>query len=65
MASPNEVANAIVLANACQLVVEVVREIAGNEISNHFQGSPVTTETVTGLALAAINKEIGAKNHAK
>lgn len=65
MASVQEVNNAIVLANACRLVTEVIKEIAGNDISNHLQGTPVSRETISGLTLAAINKELGGNNHAQ
>lgn len=59
MASVHEVSNSVVLANACQLVTEVIKSIAGNDISNHLQGTPVSQETISGLTLAAINKELG------
>lgn len=65
MASVHEVNNAIVLANACRLVTEVIKTVAGNDISNHLQGNPVTQETISGLTLAAINKELGGKGHAQ
>lgn len=65
MASVNEVSNSIVLANACQLVSEVIRSIAGNDISNHLQGEPISQETVSGMVMAAINKELGGCNRAQ
>lgn len=64
MASIQEVTNVITLANACALVSEVIMEIAGNEISSHIQGSPVTRDTINGLALASINKELGGNRNA-
>lgn len=63
MASVHEVSNLITLTNACALVSQVILEVAGNDISTHLQGSPVTCDTINGLALATINKELGGARH--
>ena len=50
--------SAIVLGNAAQLVVDVVKEIAGNDISNTLNGSPVTTNTLRTLAQARFKNQL-------
>lgn len=60
MSTLNTAASVIALANAAHLTTELVARIAGNEISNHLQGSPVTRDTLHALSLAAIQRSLEA-----
>lgn len=44
--------SAVVLGNAAQLVVAIVKNIAGNDISDTLNGSRVTANTLRTLAQA-------------
>ena len=43
--------SSLVLANAAEIISGVVREIAGNDISNSLNGSRITSEIVQTLAI--------------
>jgi len=58
MSKMNEIATAVTLANGCDLVAEVIQEIAGNEISTHLNGSAITRDTINGLSMATFNQEL-------
>ena len=64
MATQTELDNIAVLTNASHLVAEIVLSIAGNDISNHLNGSQIDSEAVTGIAMATFNKELGGVNNA-
>lgn len=51
--------SAIVLANASEIVAGVIKEIAGNDISNSLGGSKLTSEVIQTLTLQAIDKSLG------
>lgn len=50
--------NATVLANAGELVAGVIKQIAGNDISNSLNGSKITSDVIQGLAYQRITKTI-------
>lgn len=50
--------NAIVLANAVEVITRVIKNIAGNDISNSLNGSTITNEIITSLAMQRINSQI-------
>lgn len=54
--------NSLVLANASELVTNVIRRIAGNDISNSLNGSTATAEVVQTLAAQSIGKALLEKN---
>lgn len=58
MANEAEIANVAILGNACNLVSEIILAVAGNEISNHLNGKEIDKQTVNGIALAAMNRQI-------
>lgn len=64
MAKQEEITNVAVLANASHLVSEIILKVAGDDISNHLNGSPINNEVVTGIAMATFNKELGGVDHA-
>jgi len=47
---------ALVLANAGEVVAGVIKEIAGNDISNSINGSKITSELIHSMAFHCINK---------
>lgn len=47
---------AVTVANVIELVSAVVHEVAGNEISNQLNNSPLTREAVGQLVMARINQ---------
>jgi hypothetical protein len=50
--------SAVVLGNAAQLVVAIVKEIAGNNISDTLNGSRVTANTLRTLAQARFKNQL-------
>ena len=44
------------LANANELASRIIRQIAGNDISNTIQGQPATMEVLTNIALSRIQR---------
>lgn len=64
MALESEIQNVTVLGNACHLVNEIVLAVAGNDVSNHLNGKVIDSETVTGIAMATFNKELGGVDNA-
>ncbi len=50
--------NLLVLANGAELVTNVIRRIAGNDISNSLNGSTATAEVVQSLAVQSIGKAL-------
>lgn len=53
--------SALVLANASTLVSAVVKEIAGNDVSNSINGSKATTAIIETLALQRMAKRLNGK----
>jgi hypothetical protein len=52
------VASATVLANAGELAVGVIKQIAGNDISNSINGSKINSEIIQMLVYQRINKKL-------
>lgn len=52
---------AAVLANAGELISGIIREVAGNDISNSINGSRVTSEMIQTLGHQRIMKQLQAK----
>lgn len=48
----------ITLANSIELVAKVVREMAGNDISNSLNGENATSEVLYGLSVQRIKKNL-------
>lgn len=48
----------LVLGNAFELLIGVVSEVAGNDISSSLNGSPVTQSVVVGIAQPIFQKAI-------
>lgn len=59
-----QIINATVLANAGELVAGVIKQIAGNDISNSLNGSKITSDVIQGLAYQRITKTIQQQNKA-
>lgn len=59
MTTPTEVDNLVMLANASHLVSEILLSIQPGNLTEQYNGNPVTSDTISGIALAAINQEIG------
>lgn len=51
---------AIVLANAGELVIDIISEVAGNDISNSLNGSKVTADVIGQLVNQRILSNIEA-----
>lgn len=51
------------LANATELVVEVVKNVAGNDVANTLNGSPITSDTLRTLIASRIKRNL--ENRAK
>ena len=49
-----------VLANANEILVGVIMEIAGNDIANTINGSSVTRASIIGLAQPVFKRELEA-----
>lgn len=49
---------ALTLANAATIVTGIIREIAGNDISNSLNGSKITNDVITNLAIQRIAKTL-------
>lgn len=56
----HRVRTAVTVGNLIDLVFAVVHEIAGNDISNQLNGTPLTREGVGQLVLAEINSNFKA-----
>lgn len=54
----------ITLANAAELVSKVVREMAGNDISNSLNGANATSEILYALSLQRIVKNLKSRQKA-
>lgn len=61
MNEANQINTALVLANAGELVSSVIRQIAGNDISNSLNGSKVTNEIICSLTYRRIYSNLIAK----
>lgn len=59
------ISNMNVLANAARLVGEIVVGVAGDNISNQIDGKPINRATVTGMAMATLNRELCAEGASK
>lgn len=55
-----QVQTAAVLANAGELMTGVIKQIAGNSISNTIGGSRITTEVIQALIYQRIMKQVTA-----
>ena len=51
----------LVLANAGILTAKILARIAGNDISNAVNGSPLTRELIQNLTYRAIDKVVSAR----
>jgi len=51
----------ITLGNAGEIIVHVIKSIAGNDISNSINGSKITSETLQTLTMARIRQALDAK----
>lgn len=51
----------ITLGNASEIIVHVIKSIAGNDISNSINGSKITSETLQTLTMARIRQALDAK----
>jgi predicted transcriptional regulator YheO len=51
----------VTLGNASEIVVHVIKAIAGNDIANSINGSRITRETLQTLAMARIRQALEAK----
>ena len=52
--------SALTLSNAGEIISGVVREIAGNDISNTINGSKISNEIIVSLAFQRIQKDLEA-----
>ncbi len=43
--------SSVVLANALEVISAVVKNIAGNDVSNSLNGSKITTDIIQSIAL--------------
>lgn len=50
-------ASAITVGNAAELVANVITEIAGNDISNTVNNSPVTRDMVRSLVIVRLQRK--------
>ncbi len=64
MSQANTADNVAVVANATQLGVDIIMKVAGNDVSNYIKGSPITQETLAGLAAATFNQQLGGRKNA-
>lgn len=53
--------SALVLANAGELVVGVIREIAGNDIATSINGASISNEMIASLTYQRINNRLSAQ----
>lgn len=53
-------ASLITISNAVELGVNVIKKVAGNEISTHVAGSPIA-ENMRGMLVAKISKRLETK----
>lgn len=53
--------SALVLANAGELVVGVIREIAGNDIATSINGASISNEMIASLAYQRISNRLSAQ----
>lgn len=55
--------SSLVIANVANIATGVIKEIAGNDISNSLNGSKVTTEVLESLVYQRLNSRFAeAKN---
>jgi len=50
--------SAITLANAAELAAHVIIDVAGNDISNSINGSPITLSQLRNIALSRIQQKL-------
>lgn len=53
-----KVQNAIVLANASEVITGIIKKVAGNDISNSLNGSKISNEIITSLVIQRINQQV-------
>lgn len=61
---PQKLNSALVLANAGEVVVGVIREIAGNDIATSVNGTSISNEMIASLAYQRINRRLGEQTKA-
>ena len=49
------------LGNAAEVVSRVIANIAGNDISSHFNGSQITLDSIKDLAMARFHLNLSRK----
>ncbi len=49
--------NAVVLVKAAELTAHIVKQVAGNAVSNSINNSEISAQSVESLCLAKIQKE--------
>ena len=52
--------SSLVLGNVANIATGVIKEIAGNDISNSLNGSRVTTEVLESLVLQRLSRQLTA-----
>ena len=50
----------IVLANAAEITSSIIRDIAGNDISNSINNSPITRDVIQMLTMQRVVKKLEA-----
>jgi hypothetical protein len=50
--------SALTLANAAELISCIVKEIAGNDISNSLNGSKATSELICSIVLSRMEQRL-------
>lgn len=53
--------SAVVVANAAELAAHVIKNVAGNDISDSLNGSTVTMATVRDIAISRIRQSLKLK----
>jgi hypothetical protein len=56
--------NLALVANAIDLSVEIVANVAGNQISSYMDGAPLNDRTIAAIAAADINNVIEGRDNA-
>lgn len=56
--------NLALVANAIDLSVEIVANVAGNQISSYLDGVPLNDRTIAAIAAADINNVIEGRENA-
>lgn len=54
----NSAMTTVVLANICELVFQVFKNVSGNDVSNTIDGQPLNREMINGIVLAQVNNNV-------